>query len=257
MYDKITKISNIIQTFYTLYNWELSCWMFTITPKLPGENNKEYSYRVIKDGIMCLQLEPGQSISEIELAEQLQISRTPIREVLAKLKEENLVEVLPQVGTYISKINFQLIDEATFMRNTLEKEILKRSCQNFPSVALAELKSIVGMQEALVSSKGMEVEFHRLDTQFHYKIFQENNMEHVWGAITRISTHYNRMRLLSEMENKFERAIEQHKQIIHIIENKAVDEVNEIMDQHIIEPKKVWEKFFTSESPYKHYFDIR
>lgn len=206
---------------------------------------------------MSLQLQPGQLISEIELAEQLQISRTPIREVMAKLKEENLVEVLPQVGTYISKINFQLIDEATFMRYTLEKEVLKRSCQNFSSIALAELKSIVVLQEALISQEGMELEFHRLDTQFHSKIFQENNMEHVWGAITRLSTHYNRMRLLSEMENNFEMAIEQHKEMIRIIEDQSVDEVDQIMNQHIIEPKKVWEKLFNSDSLYKHYFDIR
>jgi len=229
--------------------------MFTVTPKLPGENNKDYSYRIIKDGIMSLQLKPGQLISEVELAEQLKISRTPIREVMAKLKEENLVEVLPQVGTYVSKINFQLIEEATFMRYTLEKEILKRSCQSFSSIALAELKSIVVLQEALISEEKMELEFHRLDKQFHFKIFQENNMEHVWSAITRLSTHYNRMRLLSEIENNFEMAIEQHKQIIRIIEEKDVGEVNQMMKQHIIEPKKVWEDLFHSESPYNHYFD--
>ena len=231
--------------------------MFTITPRLPGENNKTYSYRVIKDGIMSLQLKPGQSISEVELAEYLKISRTPIREVMAKLKEENLVEVFPQIGTYVSKIDFQLINEATFMRYTLEKEILKQSCLNFSDIALAELKSMVIMQEALIGQKGMELEFHRLDKQFHFKIFQENNMEHVWGAITRLSTHYNRMRLLSEMENNFAVAVEQHKQIIQIIEEKAVERVEQMMKQHIIEPKKVWEEFFHSDSPYKDYFYIQ
>lgn len=229
--------------------------MFTITPKVSGENNKEYSYRVIKDGIMSLQLQPGQAISEIELAEQLQISRTPIREVMAKLKEENLVEVLPQVGTYIAKINFQLIEEATFMRYTLEKEVLKRSCQKFSSSALVELKSIVLLQETLLDQKESELDFHQLDTAFHLKIFQENNMEHVWGAITRLSTHYNRMRVLSEMENSFATAIEQHKEIVRLIEEQAVDEVENVIYQHIIEPKKVWEKLFNEEGPYQHYFD--
>jgi len=74
--------------------------MFTASAKMPGENNKEYSYRVIKEAIMTLKLKPGQSISEIELAEALQISRTPIREVMAKLLEEYFVEVKPQIGTY-------------------------------------------------------------------------------------------------------------------------------------------------------------
>ena len=78
--------------------------MFKGSMRHSGENNKEYSYRVIKENIMSLKLKPGQAISEIELAEALQISRTPIREVMGKLREEHLVEVLPQVGSYISKI---------------------------------------------------------------------------------------------------------------------------------------------------------
>ena len=105
--------------------------MLTVTAKLSGENNKDYAYRVIKEGIMYLELQPGQAISEIELAEALNLSRTPIREVMAKLREENLVEVLPQVGTYVSKINSQLVEEASFMRFTLEKEVLKLACESF------------------------------------------------------------------------------------------------------------------------------
>ena len=81
--------------------------MIEVTPKASGENMKEYSYRLVKNSIMSLQLQPGQSLSEVELAELLNTSRTPIREVLTKLKEENLIEVYPQIGTYVSKINFQ------------------------------------------------------------------------------------------------------------------------------------------------------
>lgn len=231
--------------------------MLTVTPKLQGENNKDYAYRIIKDSIMSLELQPGQAISEVELAEQLQLSRTPIREVMAKLKEENLVEVQPQVGTYISKIDFKLIEEATFMRYTLEKEILKRSCESFSLTALAELKGMVAFQEALMAQEGKEREFHGLDKQFHHKIFQENGMENVWGAITRLSTHYNRMRLLSEMEHSFSKAIEQHKRIIEIIENKQVEQVETIIHEHIIEPKKTWESFMMADSPYQNYFATR
>jgi DNA-binding GntR family transcriptional regulator len=65
--------------------------MLTVSARLTGENNKDYSYRVIKEAIMSLELQPGKSISEIELAEVLNLSRTPIREVMAKLREEHLV----------------------------------------------------------------------------------------------------------------------------------------------------------------------
>ena len=190
--------------------------MFKGKTRLPGENNKDFSYRVIKEGIMSLELRPGQEISEIELAETLQISRTPIREVMAKLREENLVEVIPQVGTYVSKIKLKLIEEAAFMRFTLEKELLKLSCESFPQEKLLELKKNIAIQEVLLDQEGMEMDFHQLDTEFHYIIFEGNKKENVWAAVRRLGTHYNRIRILSEMENRFDDAVDQHKEIIAI-----------------------------------------
>jgi GntR family transcriptional regulator, rspAB operon transcriptional repressor len=230
--------------------------VFKEQKRLPGENNKDFSYRVIREAIMSLELRPGQEISEIELAQSLQISRTPIREVMAKLREENLVEVIPQVGTYVSKIQLKLIEEAAFMRFTIEKEILRLSCKSFPKDQLLELKKNVAIQEVLLQQEGMERDFHQLDTEFHYMIFKGNNKENVWAAITRLGTHYNRMRVLSEIENRFERAVEQHKKIIAMIENKEADQVEYILNEHVMEPIKLWGKLYNTDSPYINYFDF-
>ncbi len=229
--------------------------MLTVTAKLSVENNKDYAYRVIKEGIMYLELQPGQAISEIELAEALNLSRTPIREVLAKLREENLVEVIPQVGTYISKINLQLVEEASFMRYNLEKEVLNLACESFPLENLLELKKNLALQKQLIGRKESEREFHRLDTNLHHIIYQGNQKENVWGAITRLGTHYNRIRVLSEIQYSFDEAIAQHEIIVSIIENKEKDKVEEIVRQHILEPMKLWESLFSKDSPYLNYFD--
>jgi DNA-binding GntR family transcriptional regulator len=229
--------------------------MLTVSARLTGENNKDYSYRVIKEAIMSLELQPGKSISEIELAEVLNLSRTPIREVMAKLREEHLVEVFPQVGTYISKIKPQLVDEASFMRFFLEKEVLKLACKSFPYESLLDLKKNVALQKELIGLKGAEQEFHKLDTKFHHIIYQGNQKENVWAAITRLSTHYNRIRVLSEMEQSFERAVMQHEQFIQIIENKEEEKVEVIVKEHILDPIKTWEVLYSDDSPYLDYFE--
>lgn len=229
--------------------------MITVSPKLPGENNKDYAYRVIKDSIMSLELEPGQAISEIELAEALRISRTPIREVLGKLREEHLVEVIPQVGTYISKIKPQLIKEASFMRYILEKEVLKQACESFPKTDMYDLKKNVALQEELIGQKGKEREFHILDKEFHHIIFKGKEKEHIWEAIIRISTHYNRMRLLSEIRHSFVEPIKQHSKIVEIIEQKDSDQVEDIVRLHIVEPTKLWNDLYKADSPYINYFE--
>ncbi|ASA20443.1 GntR family transcriptional regulator [Paenibacillus donghaensis] len=230
--------------------------MMKVSPKQPGENSKDYSYRVIKQNIMSLTLAPGQVISEIDLAEALQISRTPVREVIAKLKEEHLIDVIPQVGTYVSKITGQLIEEAAFMRLTLEQEILLRSSRSFPAEVLPELRRNVAQQELLLEQQGRELDFHQLDTEFHQLIFRGNRRENVWTAITRLSTHYNRMRLLSEMEHNFGEAVSQHREMLRIIELHLTEQVEPAVRQHIIEPMKDWEQLYQPGSRYAAYFDV-
>ncbi|MCQ6278800.1 GntR family transcriptional regulator [Bacillus sp. EB600] len=229
--------------------------MLTVSKRLTGENNKDYSYRIIKEAIMSLELQPGKAISEIELAEALHLSRTPIREVMAKLREEYLVEVFPQVGTYVSKIKPQLVEEASFMRYYLEKEILKLACESFPHENLLELKKNLALQNELIGRKGYEREFHLLDTRFHHIIYQGNKKENVWAAITRLSTHYNRIRLLSEIQSSFDEVIAQHEIILKIIENREVEKVEGIVRKHIMDPIKTWEILFKEDSPYLNYFD--
>lgn len=121
--------------------------------KLEKETCKEYVYRVLKDNIMSLELSPGEILSESDLSKKLNVSRTPIREVLIKLKAEKLIEVKPQAGTYVSQIDWNLIEEAIFIRYNLEKEALKEACENFSEDTLIEMEKCLFAQK-LVAQKG-------------------------------------------------------------------------------------------------------
>ena len=142
------------------------------------------------------------------------------------------------------------------MRFTLEKEVMKLACKSFPEEKFRELKRNVALQEEIVDQKTEGLHFHKLDTQFHNIIFQGNKKEHVWEAITRLSTHYNRMRVLAEMEHSFNDAFVEHKQILRIIENKEMDKVEQILYSHILKPTELWDSFYKADSPYIDYFDL-
>ena len=60
------------------------------------------------------QSKPGECISEVELGNQLNVSRTPVREAIVRLSEEKLIDVFPQKGSFVSKIDLNLVDEAVF-----------------------------------------------------------------------------------------------------------------------------------------------
>ena len=95
-----------------------------ISERRKKENNREYAYRVLRDNIMTMQLLPGETLNEAELAEIFHVSRTPVHEAVIMLKEEMLVEVYPQSGSKVSYININTLKEGYFMRSVLEPEIL-------------------------------------------------------------------------------------------------------------------------------------
>lgn len=210
------------------------------------ENRKDYAYRVLKDNIMTLNLKPGELISEADLSEKLGLSRTPIREVLMRLKNEHLIEVKPQTGTYISLIDMNLINEAIFMRYTLEKEILKEASKNFDENILIELQKNMFAQKLLVDKKDLAIEFHKLDTEFHRLLFLGVKKQNIWDNILNLSTHYNRMRLLSDIEKDKKDIIKEHEQYLDIIVNSNSDSninkqhIEDVVTKHIKDSTEYW-----------------
>lgn len=211
------------------------------------ENGKDYAYRVLKDNIMTINLKPGALISEADLSEKLGISRTPIREVLMKLKNEYLIEVKPQTGTYISLIDLDLIDEAVFMRYTLEKEILKEASRKFDQDVLIELQKILFVQKLIVDKKDSAIEFHKLDTEFHRLLFLGVKKQNIWNNILNLSTHYNRMRLLSDIDKDKNYIIKEHEEYLNIIMNNNEENskynrnIENIVTKHIKDPIEQWD----------------
>ena len=89
-----------------------------------GESNREYALRILKANIIQMILEPGCPIGEQKIAKELGMSRTPVREALVELMKTRIVEILPQKGTYVSYLDYDLVEEARFMRMTLELALL-------------------------------------------------------------------------------------------------------------------------------------
>ena len=206
------------------------------------ETGKEYAYRVLKENIMSLELKPGELLSESDLSEKLSISRTPIRDVIMKLKGEHLIEVKPQAGTYVSLIDKEMIDEAIFMRKLLEKGVLKEACTEFSEEMFMELEKNLFAQKLVLNKDGKESEFHNLDKEFHRLIFIGCNKINIWESIMKISTHYNRMRLLSETKIDKAQIIKQHEEMIAIIKNKDFNKIDEYIEKHIVAPANEWNK---------------
>ena len=208
-----------------------------------GEATKDYLYRVLKDKIMGLELAPGSQLSENDIVREFGISRTPIREVLKKLENEKLVEIIPQTGTRVSLIDKNLIDQVLFMRYTIEKEIIKILQHCAGAETLLELDNFISAQEFFYF-KGMLPKFQDSDNEFHQKLYALAQKEFVWETIEGLSSHYNRIRLLRLMNGQQADVgliIREHRAILDFIrDQEPPGRIEQILTNHILKPAELW-----------------
>ena len=103
--------------------------MITISERREHESAKSFVLRVLIDNIINTRLEPGEKLNEPELCEQLGVSRTPFREAELELAQRRLIEIRPKIGTYVSLIDAELVEEVRHLRAVLEAEIARMACE--------------------------------------------------------------------------------------------------------------------------------
>lgn len=204
-----------------------------IIERFPQESAREYVYRLLKGNIVNLTLPPGQSISEQEIADYLQVSRTPVREAFIKLSQENLLDIVPQKGTYVSLIDPDQVEESKFARETLEREIIQEACRSFPGEALFELQSNVTLQELCINEKNY-LKFFELDESMHGTIFKGCKKARIWFMLQQMNAHYNRVRMLNlAVGYDWGQLIQQHKTLLQAIREKDALLAKATIDIHL------------------------
>ena len=193
---------------------------------------KEQIYDYIVERISFFQLKPGQSIKITEIAKELGVSITPVREVFIKLTLEKLINVFPQSGTYISLIDLDFAREAIYMRHTLEKDILKQVIDELDGKVPYQLERNLREQQIAMNNNN-SLEFHKLDNEFHRSLFQIVNHEKIWDIIQNAEIHYKRLRILDlEQPGSVERTYQNHVKIIKLIEHKETNTLTSLLNEH-------------------------
>lgn len=216
-----------------------------------GVHLGEYIYQTIKENIVNLNIKPGNRISEKEISNLLNVSRTPVREAFIKLSKEGLLYVLPQRGTYISYIDLEKVEETRFIRESLERSVIKLAAENFPSELLTKLEKNLKKQTEYIKEKEY-AKCLELDEEFHKTIFLGCNKVRVWSLIEQINAQYKRIRLLSFfVDINWNKAIKQHEEIIRAIKEKNMVKADNIITIHL--EKLVFEQIELKEK-YSEYF---
>ena len=199
-----------------------------------AETARDYALRILKNNIITMELEPGAMVSENELAAQMGLSRTPVREALMDLAKCRVVDVLPQRGSRIALIDYTLVEEARFAREVLEVAVLDLVCERITPSDIAQLRQNVRLQ-TLTQDPGMgdTLSLMELDDAFHQMLFRIAQKENTYNMLCGMTIHFDRVRNLALNVVKDTKIIEDHHLICEAVAARDAQKAKEIMTQHL------------------------
>lgn len=204
-----------------------------ITERLSKETARDYAYRTLRENIIKLKLAPGSMVSENDLALEMGLSRTPTREALIELSKSQIVDVLPQKGSYITKIDYSMVDEARFMRLVLERGIVEILCDTATEEELKTLRYSVSLQEFYLGH-GMDDKFFKEDNAFHRRLFEMAHKMQSYKLMNSMMIHFDRVRMMRlQTSREVNELLTDHKVIVEAIAQQNVTEAVERMTLHL------------------------
>lgn len=199
-----------------------------------NNNLQVQAYQAIRKKIIYSDLEPGRKVSEKVLEELLHIGRTPIREALIQLRQQALVYTIPQSGTYVSKIDLSAAQNARFVREQLEKQIMVECCAKMTLQTQKVLATIIDEQEKAVKNKDERSFFHA-DNLFHETCFEIAKRGAVWQWLDDHNTHLERYRWLRVTVEglPWDTILQQHLQLFQALKAQDTEEVHFLTSIHL------------------------
>jgi Transcriptional regulators len=202
---------------------------------MPREvNYQNEAYDRIKQLIVTSELIPGQRISKNELVKQLGIGETPIREAIILLRKDGLFQIVPQSGTYVSKINLQEMFQARFVRENIETMIFETVCDVITEEQLQELERQLKIQRIYFEEGNREMYF-KLDEEFHHFFYEIADKSYVWQWLQAMNMSFNRCRYLrlDIKELQWQTILEQHEEMVKLVRHRDKEQLGQLIKEHI------------------------
>jgi DNA-binding GntR family transcriptional regulator len=200
----------------------------------PDRSYTQQVHHFLRDAIVRGTLTPRTSLSEATIASTLDVSRTPVREALAQLAEEQLVQIYRKVGTVVAPISVSVLDEGRFARSTLECANHVRLAQTITPAQLDEFGRIVRDQRRAVEAHQVD-EFFRLDELMHRRLFEFAGHAHVWTMLEPMKRQFDRVRwlLLDGVADHAAHALAEHELMLAQMAARDVARLGATVASHI------------------------
>ncbi len=193
---------------------------------------REVVFESLREAIIQGILKPGERLMELQLAEELGVSRTPVREAIRKLELEGFVVMIPRKGAYVAGITYKDITEVFEVRAALESLAAGLAAERITDEELDKLeRSVVQIGEVVDNDLEAIV---RYDTEFHEIIYKASRNKRLKAIVLNLHEQIQRFRMTTLAQpGRTKHALEEHKKIVDAISERNVELASALAGEHI------------------------
>ena len=194
---------------------------------------RDVVFNTLRQAILRGELKPGERLMEIQLANKLGVSRTPIREAIRKLELEGLVLMIPRKGAEVAEITEKSLRDVLEVRRALEELSVQLACEKITKEEIRELERVAKEFQQVVKSSDI-TEIAEVDVRFHDIIYTATDNQKLIQLLNNLREQMYRYRVeYLKRDGVFPQLIAEHEAIIRHIENNEKEKATEVMCTHI------------------------
>lgn len=194
---------------------------------------RDVVFNTLRQAILRGELKPGERLMEIQLANKLGVSRTPIREAIRKLELEGLVLMIPRKGAEVAEITEKSLRDVLEVRRALEELAVQLACEKITKEEIRELERVAKEFQQVVNSSDI-TEIAEVDVCFHDIIYTATDNQKLIQLLNNLREQMYRYRVeYLKRDGVFPQLIAEHEAIIRHIENNEKEKATKVMCRHI------------------------
>lgn len=194
---------------------------------------REVVYETLREAIKTGSLAPGERLMEIQLAEELGVSRTPVREAIRKLELERFVVMIPRRGTYVANLSLKDINEVFEIRAALDALAAGLAAERITEEELEQLERLL-VEIADYIDQSDHVKIVATDEAFHDTLYRASRNERLVGIISNLREQFSRFRSVSiHYPGRLQNTLEEHRQVVEAIAKRDADLAQRKAREHI------------------------
>jgi len=199
-------------------------------------------YDILKEAILCLSLKPGERLVESKLAKELGTSTTPVRGALARLKHDDLVEIVPFKGAHVSKIDNRDMEEVFEIRIFLETAMIRKYAHSISAKDIKEGEALLELMRQAYKSGDMQ-SYVQPSRDFHYLFIRKYGNQRMIDILHAFEENLERVRITTILDlTNVPQLIKDYEDILDALRVEDADKAEQALKVHLERTRGIFRK---------------